>query len=97
MELSRSRGASGDGAECCVIPGTDPGMEKGHEREKLRESQGFPGASVVKNPPADAGDEGSIPVPGKSHGRRSLVGYSLRGSKGLDVTEPLNNKKGIRD
>ena len=49
MELSRSRGASGDGAECRVIPGTDPGMEKGHEREKLRESQGFPGASVVKN------------------------------------------------
>ena len=35
-------------------------------------------------------------LPGKSHGRRSLVGYSLRGSKGLDVTEPLNNnRKGI--
>ena len=52
--------------------------------------------SVVKNPPANAGDTGSIPgsgkplekemaiypsntpvvLPGKSHGQRSLVGYS---------------------
>ena len=28
---------------------------------------GFPGGSVVKNPPADAGDTGSIPDPGRSH------------------------------
>ena len=53
---------------------------------------GFPGGSVVKNPPANAGDTGSIsesgsspgkewqptPVflPGKSHEQRSLAGYS---------------------
>ena len=54
---------------------------------------GFPGGSVVKNPPANAEDAGSIPglrrfpwrrkcqptpvfLPGKSHGQRSLVGYS---------------------
>ena len=48
---------------------------------------GFPGGSVVKNPPADAGDSDWIPwrrkwqpttvfLPGKSHGQRSLVGYS---------------------
>ena len=28
---------------------------------------GFPGGSVVKNPPANAGDMGSIPGPGRSH------------------------------
>ena len=55
---------------------------------------GFPGDSVVKNPPTNAGDSGLIPrpgrspwrrkwqptpvfLPGKSHGQRSLAGYSL--------------------
>ena len=28
---------------------------------------GFPGGSVLKNPPADAGHMGSIPDPGRSH------------------------------
>ena len=28
---------------------------------------GFPGGTVVKNPPATAGDTGSSPGPGKSH------------------------------
>ena len=28
---------------------------------------GFPGGTVVKNPPANAGDTGSIPGPGRSH------------------------------
>ena len=55
---------------------------------------GFPGGSVVKNPPTNAGDTGdvdSIPglgrspgegngnpvlLPERSHGQRSLVGYS---------------------
>ena len=27
----------------------------------------FPGGSVVKNPPANAGDMGSVPDPGRSH------------------------------
>ena len=27
----------------------------------------FPGGSMVKNPPSDAGDTGSIPDPGRSH------------------------------
>ena len=27
----------------------------------------FPGGAVVKNPPANAGDMGSIPGPGRSH------------------------------
>ena len=33
--------------------------------------QGFPGGAVVKNPPANAVDTGSIPVPGRSHMLRS--------------------------
>ena len=32
---------------------------------------GFPGGSVVKNPPANAGDMGSIPDPRRSHMPRS--------------------------
>ena len=30
-------------------------------------NQGFPGGSAVKKPPANAGDTGSIPDPGRSH------------------------------
>ena len=29
--------------------------------------RGFPGGTVVKNPPANAGDKGSSPGPGSSH------------------------------
>ena len=58
---------------------------------------GFPGGSVVKNPPANAGDVGlilgwedplenkmatlSVFLPGKSHGQRSLVAYNPGGSQ----------------
>ena len=34
----------------------------------VRISQGFPGGSVVKNQPANAGDSGLIPVSGRSYG-----------------------------
>ena len=30
-------------------------------------SRDFPGGAVFKNPPANAGDTGSIPGPGRSH------------------------------
>ena len=33
--------------------------------------KGFPGGTVVKNPPANAGDTGSSPGPGRSHMPRS--------------------------
>ena len=36
-----------------------------------RKLQGFPGGSVVKNQPANSGDMGSNPVPGRSHIPRS--------------------------
>ena len=32
----------------------------------------LPGGSVVKNPPANAGDTGSTPGPGRSHMSRSI-------------------------
>ena len=32
---------------------------------------GFPGGAVVESPPADAGDTGSCPRPGRSHMPRS--------------------------
>ena len=32
-----------------------------------KELLGFPGGAVVKNPPANAGDMGSSPGPGRSH------------------------------
>ena len=66
-------------------------------------SLGFPDISVVKNQPADIGDEGSVPgledpwrrawqptpvlLPGESHGQRSLAGYSPWGHKELDMAE----------
>ena len=33
----------------------------------LRYLPGFPGGTVVENPPANAGDTGSSPGPGRSH------------------------------
>ena len=65
--------------------------------------QGFPDGSVVKNPPANAGDISSISALGrhpeegkdnpfqypcqKFHRQRSLVGYSPWGLKEWDMTE----------
>ena len=34
-----------------------------------------------------------VPLPGKSHGQRSLVGYSPWGHKELDTTEKLHFQK----
>ena len=63
---------------------------------------GFPGGSVVKNPPAvqetqetwveripwrRAWQPTSVFLPGEFHGPRSLVGYSPLGRKELDTTE----------
>ena len=63
---------------------------------------GFPGGSEIKAPACNAGDLGSIPwrrkwqptpvlLPGESRGQRSLVGYSPRGCKELDMTEQLHS------
>ena len=34
---------------------------------RMQQVRGFPGGTVVKNPPANAGDTGSSPGPGRSH------------------------------
>ena len=74
---------------------------EGNPRKGIYVHVGFPGGSVVKNPPANAGDSkdlGSIPwrrkwqpepvfLPGKSHGQRSLAGPSPRGLNESDMTE----------
>ena len=38
-----------------------------HHHNKNSYLRGFPGGAVVKNPPANAGDTGSSPGPGRSH------------------------------
>ena len=38
---------------------------------KKKRIEGIPGGTVVKNPPANAGDMGSSPDPGRSHMPRS--------------------------
>ena len=69
----------------------------------LLRSQASQVTLVVKKPPANAGDSGSIPgsrrspregngnplvfLPGESHGQKSLAGYSSWGYKELDGTE----------
>ena len=74
--------------------------------EQIRNPQGgFPGGSVVKNPPANAGNMGSIPglrwCPGEGNGKP--IQYSClenpvdRGAslsyRESDMTEWLNNSK----
>ena len=51
--------------DCCfhASPG---GLRVGLGKVKTG-GRGFPGGSVVKNPPANAGDTGSIPDSGRSH------------------------------
>ena len=41
--------------------------EKIEKQDQLNLVADFPGGAVVKNPPANAGDTGSIPGPGRSH------------------------------
>ena len=41
-------------------------VEEVMNRWNIKDSWGFPGGSVVKNPPANAGDAGLIPGSGKS-------------------------------
>ena len=52
---------------------TDTETDRHTERRRPCEDggRGFPGGAVVKNPPANAGDTGSSPGPGRSHMLRS--------------------------
>ena len=42
--------------------------EAPEQQQQQCKSEGFPGGSVAKNPPANAGDRGSIPGSGRSPG-----------------------------
>ena len=82
--------------------GRSPGEEKGYP---LQCSWASLLGQMVKNPPAMWETQSSIPVgkipwrterlptpvflPGESHGRRSLVGYSAWGRKEWDMAERL--------
>ena len=79
-----------------------PWDSPGRRWRKLGKTVGFPGGSAVKNPSAiqetrvpSPGQENplekdmvthSVFLPGKSHGQRSLVGYSPWGRKESDRT-----------
>ena len=55
-------------------PGSIPGQGSRspmHAAMKSSHATDFPGGTVVKNPPANAGDMGSSPGPGRSHMLRS--------------------------
>ena len=55
---------------------------QGCDCRRVRVTRGFPGGTVVKNPPADAGDPGLIPGSGRSpgEGNRSTLQYSCLGN-----------------
>ena len=46
-------------------------LQKEKRERAKRDYLGFSGGTVVKNPPANAGDTGSSPGPGRSHMPRS--------------------------
>ena len=59
-----------------LLTGVSPGPASLEDRlvayvKMLDTHTGFPGGAVVKNPPANAGDTGSSPGPGRSHMPRS--------------------------
>ena len=58
-------------------------------------NEGFPGGSVVKNPPANARDLGSIPGSGRSTGEG--IGYPLQYSWASLVAQLVKNLPAMRE
>ena len=58
---------------------------------------GFPGGAVVKNPPANAGDTGSSPGPGRSHMPRSNKACKPQLLKPTRLEPVLHNKRSHRN
>ena len=46
-------------------------LKAGSSKDKVKNTWDFPSGSVDKNPPANAGDTGLSPGPGRSHMPRS--------------------------
>ena len=57
----------------------------------------FPGGTVVKSPPASAGDMGSIPGPGGSHMPWSSWAHAPQLLKPVHLEPVLRNKKSHRN
>ena len=57
----------------------------------------FPGDTVVGSPPANAGDTGSIPVPGGSHVPRSNKALKPQLLKPARLEPVLRNKRSHRN
>ena len=57
------------------------GLQRVQHDFVTKQQQDFPGGSVVKNPPANEGDTGSIPDPGRSHMPWSNYAHMLQPSK----------------
>ena len=51
----------------------------------------FPGGAVVKNPPANAGDMGSIPGPGRSHKKKKKKGNTYIFFKNITQRKEIRN------
>ena len=49
----------------------DRQKERETDRGRERQTEGLPRSPVVKNPPANVGDMGSLPAPGRSHTPKS--------------------------
>ena len=58
--------------------------------------EGFPGGSVVKNPPANAGDTGSSPGPRRSHMPRSNKARAPQLPKPVRLEPGVHNKRSHR-
>ena len=57
---------------CSVVQDAGSVLQRDDVTAALKSSfLDFPGGAVVKNPPANAGDTGSSPGPGRSHMPRS--------------------------
>ena len=63
----------------------------------MRSLGDFPGGPVVKNPPANAGDLGSIPGLGRPHTRWGSLACGLQLLKPLHLQPVLRNKRSHRD
>ena len=59
--------------------------------------QDFPGGTVVKNPPANAGDTGSSPGPGRSHVPQSYWARVPQLLKPVRLEPVLHNKRSHRN
>ena len=55
--------------------------------------KGFPGGAVAKNPPANAGDTGSSPGPGRSHMPWSNKAHEPQLPKPVRLEPVLRNKR----